>query len=105
MSGLGYHFDNLNKRLHWALFPRIIQDRIIINSCRGLKGLQMHEIVQDILDKFRALLAAQVPLHRLILFGSRARGDAEPFSDIDVLVVVDSGLDDQIRELVSDCAW
>jgi DNA polymerase sigma len=65
----------------------------------------MHEIVQDILEKFRALLTPQVPIHRLILFGSRARGDAEPFSDIDVLVVVDSGLDDQIRDLVSDCAW
>jgi uncharacterized protein len=65
----------------------------------------MQEIEKEILKKFQALLAARVPIYQLILFGSRARGDAELFSDIDVLVVVDSHLDDKIRELVSDCAW
>jgi len=28
-------------------------------------------------------------LHRVVLYGSRARGDAEPDSDIDVLIVLD----------------
>ncbi len=65
----------------------------------------MDQIEKKILKKFRASLSTRVPLYQLILFGSRARGDAEPFSDMDVLVVVDSRLDDQIRELVSDCAW
>lgn len=29
-------------------------------------------------------------LHRILLYGSRARGDAEPDSDIDVLVVLNA---------------
>ena len=33
-------------------------------------------------------------LLRLVLFGSRARGDAEPDSDIDVLIVLSEPLDD-----------
>ena len=65
----------------------------------------MQKLEQEIINKFQSLLKARVPVHRLILFGSRARGDAELFSDIDVLVIVDSELDDRIRELISDCAW
>jgi uncharacterized protein len=65
----------------------------------------MQKLEQEIISKFKSLLKARVPVHRLILFGSRARGDAELFSDIDVLVIVDSELDDRIRELISDCAW
>lgn len=46
--------------------------------------------VQTILAELRALLAECYGerLKRLVLFGSQARGDAEPGSDIDVLVVL-----------------
>ncbi len=45
---------------------------------------------RDILTRYRNALLAQFPdeLQCLILFGSQARGDATPESDIDVLVVV-----------------
>ena len=42
---------------------------------------------------------------RLVLFGSRARGDAQPDSDMDILVELDQPVDDRIRSLVSECAW
>jgi uncharacterized protein len=58
-----------------------------------------------VLDRFKSLLSDHVGLHRLILFGSRARGDADPDSDLDVLVVLDSQTTDSGRDLVSDCAW
>lgn len=51
--------------------------------------------MQTILAEFRELLAQCYGdrLKRLVLFGSQARGDAEPGSDIDVLVVLAGPID------------
>jgi DNA polymerase sigma len=65
----------------------------------------MNEAEQQVLDRLRALLAAKLPLYRLILFGSRARGDADYYSDLDVVVILDGPLDEAAREVISDCAW
>jgi uncharacterized protein len=59
----------------------------------------------DILNKFKSMLQKRVKLHQVILFGSRARGDAEPDSDMDVLVVLDEPQTREVRDAVSDCAW
>jgi predicted nucleotidyltransferase len=40
-----------------------------------------------------------------IMFGSRARGDAEPDSDMDVLVVLSGSNNATVRRYVNDCAW
>lgn len=40
----------------------------------------------------------------LRVFGSRARGDASPESDLDILAVVEHTTHD-IEKYVSDCAW
>lgn len=53
---------------------------ILADLCRRLEGLYGPRLV------------------RLVLFGSQARGDAEPESDIDVLVVLE-GLNDPIAEI------
>ena len=60
---------------------------------------------QDVLKKLRALLATQVRLHQLILFGSRARGDADPESDMDVVVIVEEPVTSAVRRQISHCAW
>jgi uncharacterized protein len=60
---------------------------------------------QKVLRRFKQSLAGRVRLSELILFGSRARGDAEPDSDMDVLVVLDGPVSKQSREIVSDSAW
>jgi len=44
------------------------------------------EVLKLIYDRLSVLF----PIERLILFGSRARGEAQPNSDYDVLVVVES---------------
>ena len=51
--------------------------------------------IQAILGRCRALLAQHYgpSLKKVILFGSRARGDATPESDIDLLVVLDGPVD------------
>lgn len=64
-------------------------------------------IEQDrlVIERFKKLMQERgVPLHSTVLFGSRARGDHDPDSDYNVLVVVAS-LDRMIRKTISDCAW
>jgi predicted nucleotidyltransferase len=62
-------------------------------------------VEKAVLKKFKGLLLKKVPLCGLILFGSRARGDADPGSDMDVIVIVKGKGSEQIRDYVSDCAW
>jgi hypothetical protein len=65
----------------------------------------MQAIERQVLDRFKDLLKQRLPQHQIIMFGSRARGDAEPYSDLDVMVIIDGLVDEVAREWVSDCAW
>lgn len=65
----------------------------------------MNDIEKIVLEKFRSLLSKRVHVNKITLFGSRARGDAEPESDMDVLVILAEPVTTEAREAVSDCAW
>ncbi len=65
----------------------------------------MTEIETIIIDKFKRLLLDRVVVHKVILFGSRARGDATPYSDMDVVVILDDSSDESDFDYVSNCAW
>ena len=60
---------------------------------------------RDILVKLKNLLQNRVKLHKMILFGSRARMDAEPDSDMDVLVILDEPRTVETCDLVFNSAW
>lgn len=60
---------------------------------------------EEILEAFKSLVKRKISLHRLILFGSHARGDAQPDSDVDLLVVVEEEDVVRARQVVSECAW
>lgn len=50
---------------------------------------------QNVLSRLRGLLPGlrqEFPLHGMALFGSTARGDARPDSDVDILVDVDGSI-------------
>jgi predicted nucleotidyltransferase len=48
------------------------------------------EVSEALLDEILRLIVQTVQPQKVILFGSRARGDAHPASDLDILVVKDS---------------
>ncbi len=64
----------------------------------------MNFVEQKILDAFTSLMNKKRSVQRIELFGSRARGDADPDSDMDVLVIVDD-LSPELEDYISECAW
>ena len=64
----------------------------------------MERFEKQILETFAHLVRKKVSLRSVVLFGSRARGDADPDSDMDVLVIVQE-LTEEGEEYISECAW
>jgi predicted nucleotidyltransferase len=65
----------------------------------------MHKADWRLAERLKgSLLEHNIPLYKLIVFGSRARGDAGPESDLDVLVLVEH-VDAVLRKTISHCAW
>jgi predicted nucleotidyltransferase len=64
--------------------------------------MNLHD--KEAFSAFAAQLRRFLPGAALWAFGSRARGDAAPDSDLDVCVVVDL-LDRPTRNLIRDVAW
>lgn len=54
--------------------------------------------------EFKRRVAQLAPIRQFRVFGSRARGDAAPGSDLDVFLVVDH-IDAALREKISEIAW
>jgi UTP:GlnB (protein PII) uridylyltransferase len=71
----------------------------------SIRRKPLNPIEKKVLDTFKSLVSKKVSVYRMVLFGSRARGDAHPYSDMDVLVVLDKITDENDMDYVSDCAW
>jgi predicted nucleotidyltransferase len=65
----------------------------------------MNDKERVVAETFRSLLAARFADFSLILFGSRARGEADPDSDMDVLVLLKTSPEAEDRSYISRCAW
>jgi uncharacterized protein len=65
----------------------------------------MSQLETTVITSFRQRVTKRLPVERLVLFGSRARGDADSESDLDLLVIVGRALSAAEREFISDCAW
>jgi len=57
-----------------------------------------------IIEQFKCLLSKKLQVEQIIVFGSRARGDADQDSDLDILVILDNATE-EAEEYVSECAW
>lgn len=54
--------------------------------------------------EFQHRLAEIVPVRTLLVFGSRARGDAAPGSDLDLFIELEEATP-EIRARISELAW
>ena len=64
----------------------------------------MEKRILGLAREFKELLKQRHLEAELIIFGSRARGDNQPDSDLDLCVIV-KRLDRKTRDVVIDCAW
>ena len=64
----------------------------------------MNPVEKNIVDTFALLIKEKLSVYRIELFGSRARGDADPDSDMDVLVIVND-ISPELEDYISECAW
>jgi predicted nucleotidyltransferase len=58
----------------------------------------------EIAEELKARLTQVVRLVDFRVFGSRARGDMDEYSDLDVFIEVES-LDKETKRLISDIVW
>ena len=65
---------------------------------------KIHYLFLDILLKalleLKKILLKNFPVAEIILYGSKARGNSDKESDIDVLVILENEVDDDIREKI-----
>lgn len=64
----------------------------------------MTPIEKQVLMIFKNLLSKRIDDFELYLYGSRARGDSKPDSDMDILVIAGQ-VTKEIEDYISDCAW
>lgn len=64
----------------------------------------MEDKTRIIAERFKSLVSVRLRVQDMLVFGSRARGDASADSDLDIFVVVDD-LDHESEKFISECAW
>jgi predicted nucleotidyltransferase len=70
-----------------------------VDAAAILTEEEIRSTLLDLKGRLRSILGSS--LLNLKLFGSRARGDADPDSDVDVAIIV-RGCDAQMRNLILD---
>lgn len=69
---------------------------------KTLDQAKLTEIERKSVKEAARVLTSELPVTRVILFGSKARGDAEPDSDIDLLVLTSCPVTTKLRHEISD---
>ncbi|MHB9024518.1 MAG: nucleotidyltransferase domain-containing protein [Armatimonadota bacterium] len=82
---------------------------MVVSSRRSKSAGLFTPSQQSLLRRIKAAILAIAPGTRVFLFGSRARGEAQPDSDWDLLLLVkgpvSQALKDQIRRRLYEIEW
>lgn len=66
----------------------------------SMDAWQGHEADKALLDRCRQAIRRVVPDADIILYGSRARGDAQEYSDYDILILVDQPVNIALKDRI-----
>ena len=66
---------------------------------------RMDAIEKTVIQRFKTAVLDKLGAATFIVFGYRARGDADVYSDMDVVVILEREVHQRSRDVVSDCAW
>jgi len=69
---------------------------------RTLEDVKLSQKERESILEASRFLKSELPVTRLILFGSKARGTGEPDSDIDLLVLTSCPVISKLREAISE---
>lgn len=95
----------LRELAEWTLGGAVV--RAFVETARDLRETHVgnlpptvkSRVIRDALPKAIDSIVAAYDPSRVILFGSQARGDATPDSDVDLLVLFDGSVDRREREV------
>jgi len=74
-----------------------------MKSLEEIKVLKKNE--KEALSELKSHLKQQIPDAKIILYGSKVRGDSKNFSDIDILILVDKKVDRKLKEKIIDIRY
>jgi len=69
---------------------------------KTLEDVKLSQKERDSILEASMVLKSNLPVTRMILFGSKARGTGEPDSDIDLLVLTSCPVGSDLRAAISD---
>ena len=74
-------------------------------AMRALSDIRLRQNDQRALEAASKILRERFPVARLVLFGSKARGDDDQDSDIDLLILVDAEVDMSLRRGIREALY
>ena len=72
---------------------------------KKIDQLKLEENERKALEELKGKLSDRFPGVEIILYGSKARGDDEEFSDIDLLILIGSEVNNKVREEIVGIAF
>ncbi len=72
---------------------------------RNKPNLLLKRNEEKAIGEFKREVFKRFPHAQFILYGSKARGDPEEFSDIDILVLLDEEIDTRVEDTIFDIAY
>jgi predicted nucleotidyltransferase len=69
---------------------------------KTLSEIRLKDADRQMIDDAVHILRQKFPVKRIVLFGSKARGDDDEYSDIDLLILVDSSAPADIDRKIFD---